>query len=121
MKTIRTISFPAIAAIATIGVAPFSHAAVVIPVTGWAVHNGTASTITNGGTNTPTFGTADNNTVMGRFGNIELNNNGDFLKVTTTLTVGTRTTNTGVNSLNTQLRIGLFNGPAGAVVANDIP
>lgn len=93
---------------------------VVTQVTGWAVHNG-SSTVTNGSTNSPTFTAADNITVMGTFAGVNLANDGDFVKLTTTLTVATRSTNTGVNSLNTQLRIGLFDGPAGAVVASDFP
>ncbi len=93
-----------------------------IPVTGWVVHNGT-STVSNGGTNSPTFTGADNITVMGTFAPVELLNTGDSVKVSTTLTMDTRTANTGTNSLNTQLRIGLFDGPGAAdpVVANDIP
>jgi hypothetical protein len=92
-----------------------------IPVTGWVVHNGT-STVSNGGTNSPTFAGADNITVMGTFAPVELLNTGDSVKVSTTLTMDTRTANTGTNSLNTQLRIGLFDGPGAAdpVVANDI-
>jgi hypothetical protein len=66
---------------------------------------------------------ADNVVVMGTFTPIELFKTGDSIKVTTTLTVGTRTTNLGANSLNTQLRIGLFDGPGapGAVVVDDTP
>lgn len=92
-----------------------------IPVTGWDVHNGT-STVTNGGTNSPTFSPADDNiTVMGTFPEVELANDGDSMTVTTTLALDTRTGSTGINALNTQLRIGLFDGPAGAIVADDIP
>ena len=39
---------------------------IVTPVTGWAVHNGTSS-VADGGTNSPTFATADNISVMGAF------------------------------------------------------
>src|SRR5690349_11174148 len=79
---------------------PFANGAVVIPVTGWIVHNGPGtSTLTTppGSPNTPTFGSADNITTMGKFGLQELLHDGDFVKLTTTLTVGNRTTNTGVN------------------------
>ena len=93
---------------------------IVTPVTGWAVHNGTSS-VADGGTNSPTFATADNISVMGAFSDVTLANDGDFAKLTLTLNLATRTGNTGTNNLNTQLRVGLFNGPAGAVVANDIP
>jgi hypothetical protein len=110
---------PAFTALAIAGLAMWGHAA-TIPVTGWEVHNGT-STVTNGGTNSPTFTGADNITVMGTFPNLHLANSGDFVKVTTTLNLDTRTANTGINALNTQLRIGLFDGPAGAVVAEDVP
>jgi len=88
----------------------------VTPVTGWVVHNGTS---TVGGTAAnPTFTAGDNITLMAAFDPVVLVNDGDFITATTTLTMNTRST-TGVNTLNTQLRIGLFNGPAGAIVASD--
>jgi hypothetical protein len=94
-----------------------AHAA-TIPVTGWAVHNGTA---TVGGTaSNPTFTPGDNVTLMAPFTPVSLANDGDSVTVSTQLTMNTRT-GTGVNALNTQLRLGLFSGPAGAVADSDIP
>jgi hypothetical protein len=58
---------------------------------------------------------------MGHFPALQLYKTGDSIKVTTTLTLSTRTANTGINALNTQLRIGLFDGPGAAVVAGDTP
>ena len=96
-----------------------SAGADVFPVTGWAVHNGSS---TAGGTaDTPTFTPADNMTLMAPFSAISLVNDGDFVEATTTLTLIDRTANLTANFLNTQLRFGLFNGPDGAVVADDIP
>jgi len=122
MKISRNLGYAAFVAMAMAWQASSACGAVVIPVTGWAVHNGT-STVTNGGTNSPTFTAADNITVMGTYAPITLFKNGDSIKVSTTLNLATRTTNTGLNALNTQLRIGLFDGPGagGAVVVNDIP
>jgi hypothetical protein len=98
-------------------VAPKARAA-MIPVSGWDVHNGTS---TVGGTaSAPTFAPADNVTLMAPFAPVTLASDGDSVKVSTVLTLTDRST-TGVNSLNTQLRLGLFNGPAGAVAANDSP
>jgi hypothetical protein len=76
--------------------------------------------VTDGGTDSPTFTPGDNITVMAPFSDITLANDGDFVTASVNLTMAGRTT-TGVNTLNTQLRIGLFNGPPGPVVANDIP
>jgi hypothetical protein len=75
-------------------------------------------------TNSPTFTAADlaadTISVMAPFAGITLANDGDFIKLTTTLTMTSRST-TGVNTLNTHLRFGLFDGPAGPVVAADTP
>jgi len=122
MKMNCSLRWAAAAAVAMVGLTSSAFGAFVVPVTGWAVHNGT-STVTNGGTNSPTFTAGDNITVMGTYAPIELFKTGDSIKVSTTLTMATRTTNLGINALNTQLRIGLFDGPGagGAVVANDIP
>jgi len=120
--TKRNVMCTAIVALAIFASGSMGRAAVVIPVTGWVVHNGPGtSTVSSAGTNTPTFGTADDITAMGKFGLHELLHDGDFVSLTTTLTVGTRTTNTGVNALNTQLRIGLFDGPAGNIGVADFP
>jgi hypothetical protein len=89
------------------------------PVTGWNVHNGT--TTVGGPATAPTLTPGDNITVMAPFDNIRLRNDGDFLEVEFTLTMSNRTANTGTNALNTQLRMGLFDGPAGAVVPSDVP
>jgi hypothetical protein len=115
----RIWEWPAIMALAIVGQASLVHGT-TIPVTGWAVHNG-SSGVTDGNTNSPTFDNADNITVMGTFGDVELLNDGDYVTVSTTLTVGERDSNLNANSLNTQLRIGLFDGPAGPVVADDVP
>ena len=93
--------------------------AATIPVMGWNVHNGTS---TVGGTaSNPTFTPGDNLTLMAPFSTVTLGSDGDFIEGSTTLTLNARTANTGVNALNTQLRVGLFNGPAGPVAANDVP
>src|SRR5688500_207885 len=96
-----------------------STRAATVPVSGWVVHNGTS---TVGGTaSNPIFTPGDNITVMAPFADVVLANNGDFVQGTTTLTMNTRT-GTGINTLNTQLRVGLFHNNASAVVtANDVP
>jgi hypothetical protein len=119
MKANRTTAAPAVAALVLLVGWTSSVRAALIPVTGWAVHNGTS---TAGGTPaSPTFSPGDNLTLMAPFGDVVLANDGDFVQGRTTLTLSNRTANTGVNALNTQLRVGLFNGPAGAVAANDVP
>jgi hypothetical protein len=106
----------ACAALALAALAPLAHAA---PITGWAVHNGSS---TAGGTaSAPTFAPADNLTLMAPFIDRALVNNGDYVEVKTTLELNDRTANTGTNALNTQLRIGLFDGPAGAIGFEDTP
>jgi hypothetical protein len=88
-------------------------------ISGWAVHNGTS---TVGGTaSAPTFTAADNITAMAPFDVITLDDDGDFVEVSTTVNVTGRTGGVGVNTLNTQLRMGIFRGPAGGVVASDVP
>lgn len=95
------------------------HAAPV-PITGWLVHNGTS---TVGGTaDNPTFTPGSNLTLMAPFSDVTLANDGDFVEITTTLTMNSRTANTGVNGLNTQLRLGLFDNNTGvALAAGDAP
>src|SRR5688500_6035417 len=89
-----------------------STRAATVPVSGWVVHNGTS---TVGGTaSNPIFTPGDNITVMAPFADVVLANNGDFVQGTTTLTMNTRT-GTGINTLNTQLRVG------SVVTANDVP
>ena len=108
----------AIVALAMTALAPLAHGAIVSPITGWAVHNGSS---TPGGTpSNPTFTPGDNITLMAPFDDIELANDGDYVEVSVDLTMNNRST-TGVNTLNTQLRIGMFDGPAGVIVANDVP
>lgn len=111
----RKMTAAAIVALATVAAGSPAHAELV---SGWVVHNGT-SVVTDGGTNAPTFTAADNITVMAPFSTISLTNDGDFITATTTLTMNGRTGNVGAATLNTQLRIGLFNGNTGAVVASD--
>lgn len=118
MKTNRETFGVAAAALVLVASSGWATAA-TIPVTGWAVHNGTS--VAGGTTADPTFAPGDNLTLMAPFSAVTLANDGDFIEATTTLTLNDRTANTGGNALNTQLRIGLFNGPAGAVVASDIP
>jgi hypothetical protein len=58
---------------------------------------------------------------MAPFADVVLANDGDFVQGTTTLTMNTRT-GTGINTLNTQLRVGLFdNNASAAVTAGDVP
>jgi hypothetical protein len=107
---------PAVAAMFA-AMAPLAQGATI---SGWAIHNGTS---TVGGTpSAPTFTAADNITAMAPFNHpVALDSDGDFVEVSTTVNVAGRTGGVGVNSLNTQLRVGIFNGPAGAVAASDVP
>jgi hypothetical protein len=123
MQLIRQLGLTSLAA-ALVALANFSHAA-TIPVTGWVVHNTVGSiTVAGAATNSPTFTpadvAADASTLMAPFDPVSLANDGDFIKVTASLTMSGRTT-TGINTLNNNLRFGLFGGPAGAVVAGDSP
>jgi hypothetical protein len=120
MKVKRNFVWTA-AAIAVIAAGtPLARGAIISgPITGWNVHNGT--TTVGGPPPAPTFAPGDNITVMAPFDNIRLRQDGDFLEVEFTLTMSNRTANTGVNALNTQLRMGLFEGPAGPIVAGDVP
>jgi hypothetical protein len=118
---LNRITGPMTAALVVAAAASTTRGALVHDVTGWAVHNGT-STVSDGGTNSPTFTPADDNmTVLGTFPQVHLANDGDYVKATTTLTLDTRTGGAGTNGLNTQLRFGLVGGPAGPVVAEDLP
>jgi hypothetical protein len=108
-----------IAAIAAMALLAAGSSASAATITGWSVHNGTAPT-TGGSAEAPTFTPADNITLMAPFDPITLANDGDSITASTVLTMNNRSS-TGVNSLNTQLRFGLFNGPAGAVAAEDVP
>jgi hypothetical protein len=121
MKLRRNFVIPAIVALAAIATASVTRAATfTLPVEGWVVHNGT-STVSDAGTDSPTFTGGDNITAMGTFPEIELLNDGDYLTFTTTLTMASRSGGVGANTLNTQLRVGLFDGPDGPIVANDVP
>jgi hypothetical protein len=121
MKWTRKVVWPAMAAVAVFATAPLVRGAVMHDVTGWVAHNG-SSTPSDAGTNSPTFTPAGgNSTVMGTFPQVHLANDGDYVTATTTLTLDTRTGGTGTNGLNTQLRFGIVGGPAGAVVAEDVP
>jgi hypothetical protein len=120
MKWKRNMAWPAFAATLVAMSASWAQGAIMHDVEGWVVHGG-SSAVSDGGTNSPTFTPADGNiTVLGTFPAVQLANDGDFVTATTTLTLTTRT-GTGVNALNTQLRFGLFGGPAGPVVASDGP
>jgi hypothetical protein len=124
MSLTRYVASPALALMAAIAVASLAHGALfTLPVEGWAAHTQSAPPTTVGGSgNSPTFTPADNAlTVLGTFPNVELKNDGDYVRVTTTLTTSTRTTNTGQNALNTLLRFGVFDGPDAAVTAGDAP
>jgi hypothetical protein len=91
----------------------------IIPVSGWIVHNGT-STVGGTGSN-PTFTAGDNITLMAPFPDVVLANDGDFVEGKTTLTMNTRT-GTGINTLNTQLRVALLDDSVnGTVTASDFP
>jgi hypothetical protein len=113
---ICNVVLPAVAAMLA-ATAPLAGGATI---SGWTIHNGTS---TIGGTpSAPTFTAADNITAMAPFDQpVALDSGGDFIEVSTTVNITGRTGGVGVNSLNTQLRVGIFNGPAGAVVASDIP
>ena len=117
----RNWAWAPIVAIAVFGPASLAHGT-TIPVTGWDVHNGTA-TVTDGTTNSPSFKPADDSlVVMAPFGDIPLLNDGDYVTLNATLNLGMRNSSgdsVGETGLNTQLRIGLFDGPAGAVAADD--
>jgi hypothetical protein len=118
MKTFSNLIKTSCMALAILAWASVTNAD-LIPVTGWIVHNGTS---TVGGTaDNPTFTPGDNITLMAPFSDVVLANDGDFAEGKTTLTMNTRT-GTGVNTLNTQLRIALLdNSASGTVAANDSP
>ena len=87
---------------------------------GAAVQSAPASTITNND-NSPTFAPADQVlSVLGRFRSSDLEDDGDYvhLKGKLLLTRSSTSTNLGENSLSTQLRFGLFNGPDVAVAGS---
>ena len=112
---IHNLVLPAVAVMLA-ATAPLTQGAMI---SGWAIHNGTS---TVGGTpSAPTFTAADNITAMAPFNPVALDSDGEFVEVSTTVNITGRTGGIGVNALNTQLRVGLFNGPASAVVASDIP
>jgi hypothetical protein len=123
MKVKRSTIWAAVAVTATVLATPSMQGAIIIPTSGWAVHNGT-SVVGAGGTSSPTFTPADDQlTVMSPFSDIELENVGDYITLKADLTISGRTGPpvTNANSMNTQLRIGLFNGPAGAIVGPPTP
>lgn len=105
-------------ALALVSTTSLVHAA-AIPLTGWMVHNGTATVA--GTADGPTFTPGDNLTLMAPFGDVTLANDGDFVDVTTTLTMLGRT-GTGINTLNTQLRLALLDdGVNATLTAGDAP
>jgi hypothetical protein len=109
--------------VCTLLAGPTANAASIpLDASGWAFHNqGTAGGTVGGTLNSPVFTQADNVTVMAPFANaVQLANDGDFVEVSLTLQLGPRSGNSvGGNGMNTGLRIGLFNGPAGAIGAGD--
>jgi hypothetical protein len=115
MKLVRQLQFTTMA-IAWVALATAAQAA---SITGWMVHNGTS---TVGGTaSNPTFTAGDDMTAMAPFSDVTLANDGDYIEATTTLTLDTRT-GTGVNTLNTQLRFGIFDDSVNATLtAGDAP
>jgi hypothetical protein len=125
MKVNRKFVFTAAAVLVVFAAAPLAHGALMsLPVVDWAVHNQSTppSVITNGNTNSPTFTPADQAlTVMGTFRKTNLENDGDYIELHSRLLMSNRFGNTGVNALNTALRIGLFNGPDAPVGLEDAP
>lgn len=121
MKIKRNLKWPAITAMAVSVMAPLAEGAFVHDVTGWVVHNG-ASTLTGGDTNNPTTTPAGSSlVVLAPTVPVSLAQQGDYVKFTAQLTLTDRTANLAVNSLNTQLRFGIFSGPDGAVTFEDAP
>ncbi len=118
MKMICHLIRPALTALALVVPVSLIHAA-TLPVTGWIVHNGTA---TVGGTaSNPSFTPGDNVTLMAPLSDISLSNDGDYVEASTTLTMNNRST-TGTNSLNTQLRFALLDDSVNATpTADDFP
>ena len=124
MNLIRRIALIPIVALATVAL-PLQVNAGTIPVTDWVVHNTNGSiTVTNANTNSPSFKAADVASdvmsLMAPFSAVTLANDGDFIKLTASLAIANRS-GTGVNTLNTHLRLGLFDGPGAPVVAGDSP
>jgi hypothetical protein len=124
MKRFEILIRPALISFALVAPTSIAHSA-TLPVTDWVVHNTNGSiTVTNANTNSPTFKAADvaadTMSIMAPFSAITLANDGDFIKLTTNLSMANRST-TGVNTLNTHLRFGLFDGPGSPVVASDAP
>lgn len=107
-----------LSALALVSSTSLAHAA-AIPLTGWMVHNGTATVASSA--DGPTFTPGDNVTLMAPFGDVTLANDGDFVDVTTTLTMTGRT-GTGINTLNTQLRLALLDDNVNTTLtASDAP
>lgn len=124
MNLIDNFVKPASALVALALIASTTQAALITyPVENWAAQTQSVPPATVSDTsNSPTFTPADQGlTTLGRFPDIDLKNDGDYVRITTTLTIPTRTTNTGQNSLNTALRFGLFDGPDAPVSAGDSP
>jgi hypothetical protein len=123
MNVIRNFVKPTSALFALALLATTTQAALITyPVENWGAQAQPLPTTVSDTSNSPTFTPADQGlTALGRFPDIDLKNDGDYVRVTTTLTIPTRTTNTGQNSLNTALRFGLFDGPDAAVATGDSP
>jgi hypothetical protein len=111
----------ALGAAALLALAPPAHGAIVSPVTGWAVHNGSTS-ITDANTDSPLLTPADDFlVVMVPTTPVTLAQANDYIKFTANVELNERTAQTGTAFLNTQLRYGLFSGPNGAVSFEDAP
>jgi hypothetical protein len=107
-----------VSAIAVLALVALANNVRAATISGWIVHNGTS---TVGGTSAnPTFTPGDNITVMAPFSDVTLANDGDFVEVSTVLTMNTRT-GTGINTLNTQLRLALLGSTNATLTAADAP
>jgi hypothetical protein len=120
MKTCQTLAIGFVISASSLCSLSEALGDVVVPVTGWVVHNGTGSFAgSSSSTNSPALAVADNQTIMAPFAGFKLQNDQDFVKVTATLALGSRTSNLNANNLNTQLRIGLFQGTNPTIAAGD--
>ncbi len=116
MKVYRSFACPMIVMLMTIVSAPLAHGAIVHDVTGWDRHNGPAGiTVNNANTNSPSLtGTGsiiaagDNYALMAPINPVTLTNPGDFITFTTSVQFDGRTTGTGAQALNNNLRFGVF-------------
>ena len=111
MRLLRQLAFCFVAVAAHFAISMEATAA-TIAATDWVVHNTNGSiTVADAATNSPTFTAvdtaADIMSIMAPFPSITLADDGDYIKLTTTLTMTNRS-GTGVNTLNTHLRLWAF-------------